>query len=382
MNGRELFLDTLAGRPVPEPFLWESGIWEGAVQRWRREALDADADPYAALGLRRVAGFGIDFAPDPPFAERVVADTPEYLLIETEAGSRCRRSKTLRVPGNWQEAVEEPLRFPIRDRASWRFYRRRLDPDSPRRAEAHRAFLEARHRDPIPHSGMSGSFAPSAGCPTVLSVMMPTYWLVRHAGFERTAMLLYDDLDLVREIYAVFAEFLAVQLERILAGRVPDAVILNEDSAASHHGPFMAPALYQELATPGLARLAGLAREAGAPFAFVNCGGDVTSLAGSWRTAGVNGIMPLDAPTDTAALARNEPDLALIGGIDRTSLERDTDTLEAAVGEQAGFLFAHGRSIPSGDAHFPITERVSYANMQAYVRARRRAWEASRSPRS
>ena len=86
------------------------------------------------------------------------------------------------------------------------------------------------------------------------------------------------------------------------------------------------------------------------------------------RFFGINGLTPVEAHTDLAALCREHPDTALIGGIDRRSLEGDAARLERDVRERAGCLWAHGRAIPSADAHYPISDRVSLANMRLYVR--------------
>ena len=367
MNSRERFLATLADEPVDHPFLWESGIWTGAVARWRNEGLPPEADPYEYLGLERIASCGVNHEPEPPLAERVVSEDDDGWLIELEGGGLLRRSKRLMVPGNLSDPIEEPIRFPIRDRESWRFIRSRLDPSTPVRAQAFEAFLQRRSVPPADNGGLCGCFDAADGLATVLYPMTPTYWLVRHAGFEAAAVMLYDEPGLIEEIYEYYTDFLAVQIESILARRVPDVVFLNENSAASAHGPFMAPEMYRRVVVPGLARLTDMFRGAGVRFVFVHCGGDVAHLVPLWKDIGINGLMPLDAPTDLTAICRDHPDLALIGGIDRRILEGDRDALEAMVRHKAGLLLHHGRSIPSGDAHYPISDAVSFENMRLYV---------------
>ena len=367
MNSRERFLGTLRGDPVDTPFLWESGFWNTAVDRWRAEGLPADADPYEHLGLERIASTGIGPWPDPPLGERVIDDEGESLLIAMEGGGRYRRFKHIRIPGNASECQEEAIIFHLRDRESWGLLRSRLDPESPARVEARQAFVEGQRGSATMNSGLSGSFDPADGLATMIMVLTPGYWIVRTAGLEATAFMLYDDLPLVEEVYEYVTAFLGTQLKAILSRRVPDVVTLNEGSAASGHGEFMSPEMYRRLSGPTIGHLAGICREAGVRFVFVNCGGDVARLARTWRELGINGVMPLDAATDIERLCREHPDLALVGGIDRRALEWDGTHMEREVRCRAQILFGHGRAIPSGDAHFPISDAVSLRNMQRYV---------------
>ena len=378
MTSRQRFLACLSGEAVDRPFLWESGFWTAAVDRWRGEGLPARADPYEALGLERIACAGIDYEPDPPFAERVVRDEDDSVLIESESGARLRRLKRQTVPGDSRIPLEVPLRFPVRDRASWARMRERLDPTSPRRADGYRAFLDEEAQCPAPNGGLSASFDPADGFATAFYILMPTYWLVRHAGFENAAILLYDDFALVEEITTVYAEFLAVQLGEILAKRVPDAVFLNESSAASGAGMFMAPEMYRRLALPAIERLASMCRSAGVPFVFIHCGGQIKDLVPLWKETGVNGLLPLEAPTDVVSLARDHGEMALVGGIDRRALEGDRAAIEREVRRKAGALRAHGRAIPSADAHYAISDAVSFANMRFYIDLLREISESAR----
>lgn len=355
------------------PFLWESGIWEAAVARWRLEGLPEEADPYEHLGLERIASTGVSYLPDPPLAERVIEEDDESLLSETEGGGCVRRYKKLRIPGNLSAPMEEPIVFPVRDRASWAFLKSRLDPASERRREPFEAFLARRRRPPTAHSGLSGSFDPADGCATAFYIMMPTYWLIRQAGFEATAIMLYDDPGLVEEIYEFMADFVAVQIAPVLSQRAPDLVLLNEGATASAQGPFMSIEMYQRLAIPGLARVTEICRTAGVPHVFANCGGDLAALVPSWKDAGLDGVMPLDDATDVEALCAEHPDLAMIGGIDRRVLEGERDAIERHVLARAGALCAHGRAVPSADAHFPISSGVSFDNMRLYMDLRRKA---------
>ena len=256
---------------------------------------------------------------------------------------------------------------------SWQRIRDRLNPNSPTRRQAFESYLGRKRDLPAPNGGLTGSFDPADGLATAFYVMMPTYWLVRTAGFYGASTLLYDDPALVGEIFQTFTGFLAAQLEPVLNDRVPDIVFLNEDSAASKHGPIMSPEMYRRHAVPALSRLAGMFRTAGTPLVFAHCGGDVMRLVETWVQLGVNGLIPLDAPTDLKSLVTRFPDLMLIGGIHRGMLQGSAEELTRHVFERSATLYANRRAIPSGDVHYPVASSVSFGNMQLYVQSLREA---------
>ncbi len=373
MTSRERLLATLAGDSVDRPFLWESGIWETALERWQSEGLTAGVDPYEYFGLERIACASVNFDPDPPFGQTVIGREADFLLIETEAGALIRRYTDPACPRRLDHIEDQLVRFPLRDRPSWQKIQDRLDPCSPERGKAFEAFVARRKVVPSPNGGLSASFDPADGMATAFYVMMPTYWFVRKAGFFGSSMLLFDDPTLVHEIFEAFSTFLVAQLAPVLAKRVPDIVFLNEDAAASKHGPIMSPEMYNEYAVPALARLTDMFREAGTALVFVHCGGDIVELVDTWAQLGANGLLPLDGPTDLAALSKRYPEMALIGGIHRGALQQDPKTLARHVIERSAILYANRRALPSGDVHYPVTSAVPLRNMEVYVKSLREA---------
>jgi len=138
--------------------------------------------------------------------------------------------------------------------------------------------------------------------------------------------------------------------------------------------------MYRRLALPRLSRIAGLCRKMGVPRVVIHSSGDIRQLIPLWLEIGIDGFIPVDvvAGMDPVAVRREfGPELILIGGINRTILETDPGRIREEVMSKAPELFAGGRWVPSGDAHFPITGQVSLENMRAYVDALREAWEAS-----
>ncbi|MCK5328573.1 MAG: hypothetical protein KAR36_08215, partial [Candidatus Latescibacteria bacterium] len=224
--------------------------------------------------------------------------------------------------------------------------------------------------------GFSGSCVPEEGLPTLFTAQGPTYWFIEWAGFDNAALMLYDEPQLVEEIYEHLTWFITAQMESAFRQRAPDAVMLCEE-AAFKAGPFMSPAMYRKLVCPRLRRIVDVCTQAGVPFVFVESGGYVTSLVSLWKEIGINGIMPLDVSgeTDPIEIRRTHPDLALIGGIDRTILIADRKRIRREVERTARMLYQHGRSIPSIDAHGAVGAEVSFDNIRWYAECLRREAE-------
>ncbi|MFH0963525.1 MAG: hypothetical protein V2A58_05890, partial [Planctomycetota bacterium] len=122
MNARERFRNAFTNAPVDRPYLPPEGAWAAALARWRTEGMTDESD-LAFDGSETCAVK--DFLP--PFAERVVADEGDKLVMWAANGQLIRTWKT---PREHDPGVQY-LRFPVTDRASWLTARERLDPDHP-----------------------------------------------------------------------------------------------------------------------------------------------------------------------------------------------------------------------------------------------------------
>ena len=375
MNARERFRATLGGHRTDRPFLWESVFLKEAVDRWRREGLPPETDAYEFLGFERAGHGRIHCGCVPDLDERVVADDGVSEFLEDEAGGVLRRVKA-KTP--WGGATHR-IKFPLRDRAGWEILKKHMDPNSPERRMCWQKFAEGKagERSLAGNSdGFSGSCVPEEGLPTLFTAQGPTYWFIEWAGFDNAALMLYDEPQLVEEIYEHLTWFITAQMESAFRQRAPDAVMLCEE-AAFKAGPFMSPAMYRKLVCPRLRRIVDVCTQAGVPFVFVESGGHVTSLVSLWKEIGINGIMPLDVSgeTDPIEIRRTHPDLALIGGIDRTILIADRKRIRREVERTARMLYQHGRSIPSIDAHGAVGAEVSFDNIRWYAECLRREAE-------
>jgi uroporphyrinogen decarboxylase len=248
-----------------------------------------------------------------------------------------------------------------------------MDPASPERRESWEPFVEGRVIEPpsvgtANSGGFSASLAPEAGMPTCFRSMGPTYWFIVWAGFENAAVMIYEEPQLVEEIYEHITWFITSQMETVFSRRIPDVVILTEEGCFKG-GPFMSPDMYRELVCPKIRRIADVCIKAGVPFVFVESEGDVTSLVPLWMEAGINGVMPLDvtAGTDPVAIRKQYPDLALIGGIDRTALTAGRERIRHEIENRARVLFLKGKCIPSVDGHGAVREDVSFDNIRFYA---------------
>jgi len=380
MNSRERFKATLQGDKPGMPFLWESGFDDGAVERWHREGLPKGTNPFEYFGLDRVAQVNISTNLIPSLRECIIGDESGYLILEDEAGGIRRMLKKQSLKPSTRISTTAMIRWPLRDRPSWEILKSRLNPYSPERMAVFEPFLNGEKPAPDGRwsqiSGFWGSYAKEDGYPIVLVFTGPTYWLIIHAGFENAAVMLYDDPELIHEIYEYYTWYLDVQLRYILSRRVPDAVFIGEEICYKG-GLFMSPNMYLKYACPGLSRITDICRGAGIKLIFGESGGHISPVIPLWREIGINGLIPLDVSggTDPVEIRMRYDDLLLIGGIDRTALENGREEICREINRTARVFYSEGRAIPCGDCHFAISDKVTFDNMCFYVDGLRELWQ-------
>jgi hypothetical protein len=379
MNKKERFKATLLGEKPDMPFLWESGFDDDAVLRWRSEGLPEGRDPFDFLGLDRVAQVGVGLHPIPALSERIIEEGDDFIVQENEVGGVLHILKRHFTRPSTRINNTSVVRWTLRDRASWEILRSRMDPYSPERLAGFDPFIKRERPADDGRwsviSGFWGSYAEEDGYPYVITVTGPTYWLVINAGFDNAAVMLYDDPELVSEIYDHYVWFITAQLKYLFARRVPDAIFIGEEICYKG-GMFMSPEMYMRYACPGLDTVTQACRDAGIRFIFGGSGGYIEPVVPLWREIGINGLLPLDVSggTDPIGIRKKYKDMYLIGGIDRIALENGRDAIAHELDTTARALYQTGRAIPSGDCHFAVSDKVSLDSMQYYTDGLRKLW--------
>jgi len=174
------------------------------------------------------------------------------------------------------------------------------------------------------------------------------------------------------------ADFYCTCLEKVLSEVSIDYASLYEP-IASNTGPLISPEMFQRFALPVYRKVIDLLERHDVPLRFLcTTGGDLTSLLPSLIDAGINGLWIsniMSSNMEYSKLRREYgPGIALIGGIDSTTLTADDDKIERTIEETVPTLLECGHYLPCLDdrprSNMPFSSYTHYRNLLAEIARR------------
>lgn len=352
MDARTRFHETMHFGSPDRPPYWEMGFWGQTVERWEDEGMPPDVHHDQLFGFDRREMVPLHYGIVPAFREETIEETDRYIIARGADGVLAKALKEGTARGN-RASMDQRYQFPIRDRASWNDFRRRLDPKSPcRRPLYWENYKRSVHERDYPLGIHGGSLFGS-----------PRNWM----GFETANLMMYDDPKLMHEIMEYLAGF-AVELITPALEEIGDIDfgIFWEDMCFKT-ASMISPKHFREFMVPQYERITSVMRKHGVDVIMVDSDGHVDDLIPLWLEAGINGVYPFEvaADEDVVALRKQYPrDLLIWGGIDKRALAKDKKTVEQEVYAKAPFLLEQGGWIPGIDHAVPPD--VPYQNFLHY----------------
>ena len=279
------------------------------------------------------------FYPTPPVVpvfEIEVLREDERHRVETTYGGA-----TIEVSKEFPWRMPKYLDHPVKDRASWNEYKKRLDPDTPERWPSDwDAFVERTN---------------SQDAPTML-LLEGFFGVLREwTGLERLLYMLYDDPDLVEDMMEqVLCLALGVARRATRDLRI-DTVRFWEDMAFKT-GPLISPESVESLMVPRYKQVIDLLHGEGIDIIHIDSDGNVNELIPLWMEIGINFPWPLEvaAEMDAVALRRKYGrDIIIGGGIDKRAFTRGKDAIRQEVMSKVPFLVETGAYFPCLDHTVP-----------------------------
>jgi hypothetical protein len=243
--------------------------------------------------------------------------------------------------------------WPVKDRASWKEHKKRLEPDTPERWPADwNAYVKKLNSLDDPVVLYVGGFYGH-----------PRDWV----GSENFLYLFHDDPGLVEEM---MEQMLYLELEiikRVTKDIKVDEAYLYEDMAYKA-GPLISPAMVERFMVPRYKKLTELLHGKGIDLIFVDCDGKLDQLIPIWIESGINYVWPLEqaAGNDLIALRKKYgKDLIMGGGIDKRALIKGKAAIKEEVMSKVPYLLAQGGYFPSVDHSVPTD--VTFENYCYYI---------------
>jgi len=367
-NPRERFNDAIHFRKV-DCLPWIENIYDETVIEWIKQGLPVERlaviewemgrggtqlinwpalkgfNPYPLFGCQSFFGclVPVDVGPIPRFKQQLLNVTERYSEFLTETGARARRSRT---GGYTWYSMPMFVEFPVKDRATWHEYRKRLNPYDPKRYpkdwnnEAYIKALETYQagNTMLRFNGFYGFGAELMGIPT-FNIM-----------FYKDPELMHDMIE-YWEYYTIETIRSAVE---ILRDKI-DVIYWWEDMA-DRHGPCVSPKLFKEFFLPHYKRVTGFLNKNKIDRIMMDSDGNLNLILDLIVDAGITGLWPLEVNAGMNAISVREKygdKLFLVGNLDKAELMKGGEAMKKEVDSKLLPLKEMGGYVPGADHLIP-----------------------------
>jgi hypothetical protein len=272
----------------------------------------------------------------------------EFEIVESESGAVTRQV----IDNDITYSMPEFITYPVRDRASWEFCKKRLTPASlmpPDEMEARCRAYDARERPLC--VGLSGAYGFVRGM----------------LGPQGASLAFYDDPELLHDMMRWLLDqarrFTFPVIERLR----PEIVLMGED-LCYNHGMLLAPRQFHEFCGPYYSEVCGAAHDAGAELVAVDTDGNLMEYADVAVSYGVNGLFPCEvkAGNDLFVLRERHPELVLFGWLEKEIVNEGNERqIEPQIMSKVPPLLERGGYFPNGD--HGIQPLVTFENMCKFM---------------
>lgn len=321
MNNRDRFRHVLRFEPVDRLPWWEWAIWwDQTIERWRGEGLPLDLPTGWAGVVPVMEYFGLD---------------PVY-----QHWFPLRKATFPHMPHGVG---------PVHDEKSYEAIKDHLYPE----IDWERAFP-----DWVRERHASGELA-------VWFTVDGFFWFPRTLfGIERHLYAFYDQPQLMKRMN----EDLVGYIKQILDG-LKDVIDLEfmtfGEDMSYNNGPMLSAGAFDEFMAPYYREVIPFI-EAQDIVPIVDSDGNIESCTSWFMDCGVRGMLPLERQSgvDVARLRENHPDLTMVGGFDKMTMNRGVEAMRAEW-ERLLPVMRQGGFIPSVDHQTP--PGVSLAQYHDYL---------------
>lgn len=271
-----------------------------------------------------------------------------FVIIESEDGSVTREVEENDVT----YSMPEFRVYPVRDRASWEFYKARTAPKqfmSREDMEKNCRRFDDRTKPLV--IGAGGTF----GC--VRSMM----------GTAAASLALYDDPDMVHDMIDRIRENNRRHVFPLIERLRPEVVACWEDIGYKT-SMLISPAQFREFCAPLYREVAECARANGVQVLTVDSDGCAMQLVPLIVECGFNSLHPFEVKghNDLFALRKQYPELIMFGWLEKECVNEGNErTIEPEIRSKVPPLLAKGRYFPNGD--HGIQPDVTFPNLCRFM---------------
>ncbi|MBL7166840.1 MAG: hypothetical protein ISS55_10205 [Dehalococcoidales bacterium] len=285
----------------------------------------------------------------PLFEAETLVEDDRTTTIRTAGGTVVRVMRATDYAGGMPQYLERP----VKDRASWESYKKRLDPNTPQRWPADwDAYVSRCNSRDYPLGLYAGSFFG---------------FLREWMGLESLLLSFYDDPALIEDMMDHMLYLVSECAKRVLKDIKPDFAMIWEDMAYKS-GSMISPAMFRRFIMPRYRKLADLLRANGVDVIVVDTDGNVNQLIPLWIECGINATWPLEVAAGNDAVAIKKEygnDFIVMGNIDKRAFAQGEEAIRHELMSKVPFLLEKGGYFPSPDHMVPPD--VSWHNYCYYI---------------
>ena len=283
----------------------------------------------------------------PVFPLRVIREEERHRIETAYSGAIVEVSKEF----PWR--MPKYLEYPVRDWATWKEYRKRLDPFTAERwPKDWWSFVEKRNNE---------------DAPTML-LMAGFFGVLREwTGLENLLFMFYDEPKLVEDMMDQVLYLILGVARRVVHDLRIDAVRFWEDMAYKT-GPLISPDMVRKFMAPRYKQVTDFLRSNGIDIIHIDSDGNVNELIPVWLECGINFPWPLEiaAGNDPVALRKKYgKELILAGGIDKRALIESKEATKKEVMSKVPYLVKTGGYFPGCDHVIPPD--VPFENFKYFI---------------
>ena len=343
--------------PTGEEHMWRAGRFLSdyfQFDRWYRLGVGVVARQPSRLDseINRINELLIS-----PLVSVVAPNYEPRIISEDEHTVTCidGAGRTFKVFKDNPFKMPMYLDWPVKDRATWNEYKKRLDPNTPERWPADwNAYVQEINKlgEETPISLSVGSF----------------YGYLREwVGTERILYMFYDDPGLIEDMMDQMLHLGTEVIKRVLKDIKVQQATFWEDMCYKA-GPLISPAMVRKFMMPRYKKITDLLHSYGVDIIYLDSDGNVEQLIPLWLESGINYIWPFEvaAGNDVVALRKKYGENLIIGGaIDKRALIKGKEAIREEVMSKVPFLLEQGGYLPCVDHAVPPD--VTFENYCYYI---------------
>jgi uroporphyrinogen decarboxylase len=367
---------------VDDPYFWSVDSWNEAFERWVSEGMPVkNLDNKKELNMfllgrqdeieaifpkAAIGGMGKNNNPpwivalDPYYELKVVEEADDYIVQYDYDGALVRRKRAF-------ESIPEYLEYPVKDRATWKAYKKRLDPFSPGRWPEGWDRIKSKWLQFPIKPGMEDAGWEERDFPLGMNVLSLYGNIRNYMGVENLSYALYDNQRLVEDMLDHQAYIAYEMVKKVFERGITLNWVYIWEDMCFNKGPLVSPKWVREFMVPRYRKVVDLLLDNHVDALLLDSDGKIDELLDIWVDVGINAIYPLECAAGMDAREVRKKygkNLIIFGNVDKRALAGSKADIDQEVDKVRELLSGSGYFV-NVDHHIPPD--VPYENLVYFI---------------